>query len=193
MNKYPDDRLWDSFFKGHPLRLFCANSPISNLLQSAELLAANILQCVADAKTIPYAPDSLEEYLNQQGIQIAELMVNSPIKERAPFFLSACEPEDRLIKLYPDAIARKAAHASITVHQIRALLLAHEWFHIIIFELGTPPELKQFAKSERIIIEEAAARIFAVRLLGFAFHPAILDGALYLASIINADNGQTER
>ena len=170
-----DDPVWDSFFKCHPLRVFCANALPLSLLRAAETAAVNILQNLSHEIAMPCPPDILENHLRQQGILIEEFTDKSTETEYVPFFLSSCEPEQRRVALYSAAISRQAERINISVENLRALSLAHEWFHIIIFKMGIQPNWEQFAESERIIIEEAAARIFAVRLLGLGLHPAILD------------------
>lgn len=176
MNTNFDDPLWEAFFKGHPLHSFCSSHSFPPYFQEAELLVHRILQHVEHDIIIPYSPDLIEDYLIQHGILIEDKIINSPMPECNPSFMSACEPEKRLIKLYAKAIIEQAKRISINAPEMRALLLAHEWFHIIFFEWGTPLELDKYSESEIIIIEEVAARIFAVRLLGSAFHPTILDG-----------------
>ena len=192
MNESFCDPLWEAFYEGHPLRIFCSSFSIFPYYQAAELLVQKILQYIERDLIIPYSPDLIENYLTQRGIIIEDKIVDSSMLECSRFFLSACEPENRLITLYPKAIMKQAERISISAQEARAILLSHEWFHIIFFESGASFELVFFSESERINIEEVAARMFAIRILGYALHPTVLDGESPPAGF-TADSGQRER
>ncbi len=174
------------FIAQHPLRFLCKRTSEVFLLKRARFLAFKGANRIQGSESYPFTPHTLEERIKKEGITIEEFKIRPPLRVLdnpkftirnlpppiQPAFLAWSDTESRRIHLDTGAIKQvlqssqdSAKRGSLSYKCARAILLAHEWFHLLFEEITKPPDWNELPKPERIIIEETAARIFSIQIL----------------------------
>jgi len=185
MNFFHDEcSEWVDFVERHPLRFLCYTSPVRDFVNWAQRLIVEILSRLEQNNiSLPLTSSSLEEQLARCNIRIyedhdAEWAGSS----HHLHFISWYDPDEKMIHIgvknpgdFTGAGQKKSNANAPTCDEIRALLLAHEWFHVLVCELPMPSEYEALPVSQKVIIEEIAARIFSVRVTGGKYPATYLD------------------
>lgn|GEM_PF-577595 len=197
MNNKDDCSEWVDFVERHPLRFLCYTLPVKDFVNRAQTLVVEILSRLEKEKiSLPLNSSSLEKQLAGRSIRICEDhdagWTNS---SHHSYFISWYDPDEKMIHIgvkspgdFTVAGREKSTINAPTGDEIRALLLAHEWFHVLVCEVPMSSGYEALPVSQKVIIEEIAARIFSVRITGGKYLATYLDR--FFQDVRNARGGE---
>ncbi len=172
MNRNTSDKFalepetWRAFVRDHPLahRL---RIPVERMLALACTLATSALN-LPGVRTGGQgsARDLLTPLLQELGIQVVRVPPGNISPEApVPAFLSSWDETERVIRLFSGAVAVLSVRCpAVTADLVEDVLLAHETFHALFDDyMPVDGDWRHLNEGERIIIEEIAARLFAMK------------------------------
>lgn len=176
------------FIERHPLRYSCRESSVDIIYNQAVLFSERMIDFLSKSCKIPVSPESLEELLKSRNITIERRERTKPHHHASWHRLAWTDSDKKIIHIDENALQKIVESSSgrnnpsrPSFQEIRGIILAHEWFHILSENLEESTDWQSLKKGERIIMEEIAARLFSVRLTGKYTNPFLIDDMVHIS------------
>jgi|GEM_PF-6370138 len=178
--EFPLLKSCERYISNHALGYLCKKTEATHILKIAQDLKETGINHVKKNCDYPLAENNIEEILVLEGIKILDINLPPGTEVSNTYeFLASMDSVKNTIRINREGIGIllkrfKGLYPNrtfSTLDEFCAILLAHEWFHLIFEQLCKPDAWHTLKQAEKIVTEEIAARMFSIELLESELSP----------------------